>query len=344
LIIKGKAKTNEVKMLVIFAVAILFILSGQGNGVAEDLSTIKVSFIPYISYAPIFIAIEEGYFNEQGLNIELLKTQISGQEIPALASGSLDVSTSVMGSNLFAAISRGLKIKIVADKGHLHPGCNYGAIMARKALFESGEVTNIKQLKGKKVALSPIPVLGYIYEKILNSGGLTLNDIEIVRMPISATVEALKSGAIDATSAAEPVITQLEAMEYAVKLAEYEDFYPHYQLAFIIYGPKLIEKHHELGRKFMVAYLKGVRLYNEGKIERNVEIFQKYTGLDPDILRRICLPPIYSDGHVNTQSIVAFQDWAYEKGFIDSKIALDQLIDMSFAEYAYGILEKSEGN
>ncbi|UCB45523.1 MAG: ABC transporter substrate-binding protein [Spirochaetota bacterium] len=337
--IRGKA---GILVFTGISLAVLFTFSSLNQGLAEEPFTVKVSLLPYISYAPIFIALEEGYFSEQGLRIELIRFSRGGQSMPALVRGHLDVTADTTGASLFAAIARGSNIRIVADKGHLDPTCTYIAIMVRKDLHDSGEVTAIEQLKGRKVSLGSITNWGYIYEKILSKGCLTLEDIEIVRMPASAQIEAFATGAIDAASTGDPLITQLETLGYAVKLAKYEDFVPDYQSASIVFGPSLIGKNRKQGRKFMIAYLKGVRQYNEGKTMRNIKIFQKYTGLDTDILNKICLPPVSSDGNINTESILTVQDWMYENGYIDNKVTLDQLIDMSFAEYANEVLERKD--
>ncbi len=320
---------------------ILQVVSSPIQGMAQNSATLKISALPYLSYAPIFIALEEGYFAEQGLELELVKFNRVGQSLPALALGDIDISADSVGSNLFSAVSRGLKLKIVADKGHLGGECCYAAILVRKDLYDSGELRTISQLKGKKIALAPIPSWGYVYDTILRRGNLTLDDIEIAKLPIPATVAALESGAIDASSAAEPLITQLETSGIAVRLAEYRNYVPGYQVSTIIYGPNLLEKNHELGNKFMVAYLKGVRQFNKGKTGRNLEILQKHTRLEADILKDICLVSFYDDGHVDVDTIRVVQDWAYKRGYIDEKIPVSQLVDTSFAEYANSVLEKA---
>jgi NitT/TauT family transport system substrate-binding protein len=335
-------KKNTAKMMLLIAIAVFFIFCGVGQTVGEEPITLKISLLPYISYAPIFIALEEGYFTEQGLELEFVEFKQSGLSVPALARGDLDISTDSIGSSLFSAIARGLEIKVVADKGHLGVGCSPSAIVVRKDLYDSGEVTTIDQLKGRKAALSLIPVWGYVYENILSKGNLTLDDIEVVKLSTAARITALETGSIDAASITDPQLTQVKSLGIAVVLADYQDFVPNYQVSTIIYGPNLLKKKRELGRKFMIAYLKGVRQYNKGKTQRNLEIIQKHTGLDEDILKEICLISFHQDGQVNTGSIVAVQDWAYKKEFIDSKITLGQLIDMSFAEYANSVLEKTE--
>ncbi len=319
--------------------ALLFTFSNLIEVGAEDPVNIKISALPYLSYAPIFIAYEEGYFAEQGLNLEFVKFRQSGLSMPALARGDIDVSTDSIGSSLFSAVSRGLKIKVVADKGYLSDRCSSSAIMVRKDLYDSGELKTVNQLKGRKVALGLVPVWGYVYETILSSGNLTLDDIEIVKMPTAARIMALETGAIDAAGFTEPMLTKAETLGIAVKLADYQDFVPNYQVSTIIYGPNLLEKKPELGRKFMVAYLKGVRQFNKGKTERNIEILQKHTRLDADILKKLCFVSFHRDGQINMDTIRVVQDWAYKRGYIDKKVPVNQLVDMSFAEYADKILE-----
>ena len=74
------------------------------------------------------------------------------------------------------------------------------------------------------------------------------------------------------------VIRQLCCYQHRITSLTYA--YPLY------YGPAFLDKDPELGRRFMVAYLQGVKQYNEGKTERNLEILQNYTRLDRDLLKQ----------------------------------------------------------
>ncbi len=339
---KKKAEQRKARLprLILAAkCAVLLIFFGSGIATAQSVDIVKISGLPYLSYAPIFIAVEEGYFAEQGIELEFVRFDRVGRSMPALARGDLDVSADSIGSSLFSAIARGLELKIVADKGHVAEGCSSSAIMVRKDLYDRGELNTLAQLKGRKVALAAVPIWGYVYETILAGGQLTLDDIEIVNMPGPARIAALKSGAIDAAGAAEPMITQLETLGIGVVLAPYQDFVPGFHVSCIIFGPNLLEKNPRLGRRFMVAYLEGVRQYNEGKSDRNIEIIQKHTKLSADVLREACFVSIYSDGHVDTGVVQAVQNWTYDRGFTDSKVPIDQVVDMSFVDYANKTLE-----
>ncbi len=88
----------------------------------------------------------------------------------------------------------------------------------------------------------------------------------------------------------------------------------------------------------MVAYLKGVRQYNEGKTERNKELMVAFTGLEPELIEQLCWPTFRNDLLINTQSVLDFQDWAIEKGLLDTKVTVEQFWDPSFAEYALSVV------
>ena len=53
----------------------------------------------------------------------------------------------------------------------------------------------------------------------------------------------------------------------------------------------------------MIAYLKGVRQYNQGKTDRNVEILAKYTEMKPEEVKQSCWIPMRSDGMIDPSRV-----------------------------------------
>jgi NitT/TauT family transport system substrate-binding protein len=88
----------------------------------------------------------------------------------------------------------------------------------------------------------------------------------------------------------------------------------------------------------MVAYLQGVKQYNQGKTDRNIEILANYTHLDRDLLKQTCWMTIAEDGFVLRQPVIEYMDWLYANKKITQKLDEDQLFDMSFVNYANGVL------
>jgi hypothetical protein len=63
-------------------------------------------------------------------------------------------------------------------------------------------------------------------------------------------------------------------------------------------------------------------------------LMQEYTEEDREFLEQVCWPTFRTDGIINAESILDFQSWAIEKGFLDSKIKVDQFWDQEFVESA----------
>ena len=93
--------------------------STQETKIPEPVK-LKVLSLPYISYAPLFIAQEDGYFAAQGLDVEFIRMDKTTDAIPALVQGQLDVASGLMEVNMLNAVAQNGNIRYVADKGFLY--------------------------------------------------------------------------------------------------------------------------------------------------------------------------------------------------------------------------------
>jgi NitT/TauT family transport system substrate-binding protein len=302
---------------------------------SQKLTKLKVAILPFLSYAPFFIAQEEGLFSAQGLDLEIIRFSHSPEAIPALIQGSIDAAGGLTTVGMLNAIARGARIRFVADKGFSDAeGCVYHGLVARRDLVERGELTHPPQLKGRRIAINEASVEGYWVEKILKQGGLSLQDIGAGDIPDSAMLNAFERGAIDLAAPSEPWITRIVDSGHAVLWRSIQEVIPDFQFGVLLFGPTLLDKNPEAGNRFILAYLKGVELYNQGKTERNLSILSKHTGLDPAILIRACWPSFRAGGAVHVQSILDFQAWGVEKRFVEKAVDATSLYDSRFVEHA----------
>jgi ABC-type nitrate/sulfonate/bicarbonate transport system substrate-binding protein len=136
-----------------------------------------------------------------------------------------------------------------------------------------------------------------------------------------------------------PELQQAKAMGYAVSLNSLNKLMPNFQYGFITFSSNLLEDNPDAGKRFLVAYLKGVQQYNQGKTPRNLEILGKYLGMDDTALNRAFWTPVYADARINQSDITAYQDFLQEIGMVEEKVNVDQLIDTRFLEYAQEIVK-----
>jgi ABC-type nitrate/sulfonate/bicarbonate transport system substrate-binding protein len=305
---------------------------------APAIKTVRVAYLPIADYAPLFIAKEEGFFSRQGIDVELVKVPGTAAALPLVLNGDIAVFAGPLKTGLVNAVAKGEHVRIVADKGSVVPGsCTGYALMVRKDLFDKGIVTNVSDLKGRKIAVRDSD---YDLYRALALGNLSRNDVDTVEMEFPTVIPAFRNGAIDAGLVAEPFLSQAVNSGSAVILVPAQEFIPENPFP-LYYGPAFLDKDPELGRRFMVAYLQGVKQYNEGKTERNLAILGNYTHLDRDLLNQTCWWSIAADGDVPKKPVREYLDWMYANKKISQNMNEDQLFDMSYVTYANGVLRNT---
>ncbi|MSP13312.1 MAG: hypothetical protein EXR62_10200 [Chloroflexi bacterium] len=324
-----------------FLVGVLILPACSAAGIAQATPTpapvkLKMRSSAFLSSAPLFIAQEEGYFTAQGIEIEDVTLNNPGDGIAPLVQGQLDVLAGTISTGFYNAVARGGHIKIVADKGYLGATqCTIHAIMARRVLVEKNGLDIADELKGLKISTTPNTFGSYAVEKFLNPMGLKIEDMQVVSVQDAALSDAFEKGTIDLATTAEPTVTRLVHSKAAVILKGSEQLIPDFQQGYVLFGPNLLEKQPDVGRRFMVAYFKALQQYSQGKTERNVQILAKYTQLDPQTIRDACWTPIHADGQINLSSVLDFQNWSLGKKLLDTTVTdSSKLWDPSFVQYA----------
>ena len=315
--------------------AILAVVSGgmaAGEGPVKRIR-LRVLHAPYLTFAPIAIASAEGFFEAEGLDVELVHSTGSGDATPLLMRGEIDVSAGILRISDFNAIARGATLRLVADKGHYEDGpCVTAAYVIRPGFLKTKDLESAESLRGARVAVTPLSFSEYVLETFVNSKGLRLSDLSMVRLQSPLMTSALADGSLDFLHLPEPYLTETLRSGSAVVWKPMREIVPGGQLASVIYGSNLLQKNREAGRRFMMAYLRGVRQYNLGKTPRNVEIVSKETRLDSGLVRDACWESIRPDGRINVESVLEYQRWAVRRKVLDAVLPPEKFWDPSFLE------------
>jgi len=137
------------------------------------------------------------------------------------------------------------------------------------------------------------------------------------------------------------------------RFATVGSFYPNQQAAVVCYGAQFVTKRPEVGRRFMKAYLQGVRDYNDalkdGRIagpnaEEIIDAIARYSVTkDRDLIRTVIPAALHPDGEVNVDGLA--KDLAFIKtlGLVKSNVAVPDIVDMSFAKAAAAELGPYKG-
>ena len=306
------------------------------------LTKVLMGASPVLSSSGIFIAMERGYFTEEGIEADTKTFASSGaQMLPSLIKGDLMVGGGNINSGLYNAFNAGHRIQIVADKGTVKKGCGYLALLAAKKHVPGGDRSKFKIKKGFTMATTAPGVSQEIVtERWAKKFGLTLKDIRIVHMPYGAFLPALANGSVDATVQIEPLVAKAVAQDIAVRIAGDEEVYEDQQSAAIFFSEKFVTETPELAQRWMNAYVRGLRDYNDafmhGKdLEAVVGLLIKWTKVkDPELYKKMAPVGLSPDGALNKESLTEDAQWLTKAGYIKEPVAMDKIVNTSWIETA----------
>lgn len=311
---------------------------------ADDLPVINVGIANTSSDAGFFIAEAKGYFKDEGLKVKLIPFGSAAGMIAPLAGGQLEAGGGTVSAGLYNASLSHINMKIVADKGSIAEGYDYSTLLIRKDLVDSGRYKSFADLKGMTVAVA---AKGAGSESALNEalkkGGLTLHDVNPIYLGFPEHYIALANHKIDASITNEPTVTKAIRDGIAVRASK-TAIYPGQQTAVVLYSQNFIDQHRDQAEKFMVAYIRALRYYNDalsgGKLagptaDDVISILTQYTKIkDPAVYRAITPNAADPDGHVHLAALRNDLVFFKQQGFVHGKIAVKDVVDDSFANAA----------
>lgn len=304
---------------------------------AKRLARVTLNVNPSITYAPLMIAKEEGFFAAEGIDAQLVTLE-SNAALAALVAGKIDVLSSGVRSGLFNMILAGQPVQVVADKGHSAATCTSEAFVAPVAMAE--RIVE-RGLRGERVAVVRGGVAEYLVTRLLETRNVTIDDVVAIPMPQGTPVSSRE--AIEAVRfAGEPNLSLLLSEGATKIVATTEEVAPGHQSALLVYGERLLHDDPELGGRFMRAYLRGVRQFNAGKSERNVDIVSRFTRLPRETVRSACWIAIADHGRVDPAAVQPFLDWALAKQYLDGAITTAKWWNPSFVDQAARTLASAQ--
>lgn len=291
--------------------------------VRGPLRKLRVSMQEHLSQAPIMIADAEGFFRDEGLDVEFVPGMRPQESMVALVTGDIDVRPGPVSASLLSAIAQKAPIRAVADEGYLpEGGCAYWGILLRKGLDTAGSPPIKRMRAGSDGATR------FLSERVLAKRNIPIKGIESVSMPEAVMAGSLESGGIDAIAVTEPTLSRLAKI--GQRWMSGQDAAPDMQWGVISFSERLLNNDRDLGVRFVRAYRRGVAQFREGKTPRNVAIIAKGTAETEDIIREACWPSFRENSRIKWEGIETFQAWAMANKLMEQSVTQSQVWDSSF--------------
>jgi len=325
------------RRVVLGAALMVQLLSGCERAPAEPgsptLTRVRVILSPHLSWGPLVLAREKGFFAEEGLEVEFVTLLRTEESLVALLGGEVDVLPGPLHPGLLTAIARGADVRIVAGMNHLaREGCTYHAVVLRPGLGPAEAARRLRRVDASRDGSSR-----YLVSRMLATQGVDIDSLDTVRLPVAVIEHSLNEGSVDAAGLTEPMVTR--SLRTASLWLRSQDATPDFQWGVIAFGERLLRREPALGARFLAAYRRGIIQFGQGKTPENVADLVQATGEERETLMQSCWPEFRADARINLASVLEYQQWALDHNYLDRPAAPAQLWDSSLVAASDSILK-----
>lgn len=318
----------------------------QSTGSTSGLRRWRSGRPTYIGSMAVFIAMEKGYYREAGVELEFvpLRAATMADAIPFVANGEIESFTGAFTSALVNAVRSGIAIRVICNINSYLPGFTYVGYAIAKPRAEAGDIRTLADLKGRSIAVPNTEgLVAWEVNKVLSGVGLTVDDVELVRMSGSDMPAALANGSVAVARLGEPFFTVALRLGAGVKLIAGDEVYQLLQrdvpFGLVVASERAIADE-ETTVALLAATMRGARYYNqamrsdEGKREM-IEIAQKYFPADdPTIYEDIIWPGVPEDLSFDVSFLDELQAFMVSRGELEEAVPHEQLVSLSALEKA----------
>jgi len=324
-----------IPILVLMIVLTAGVLSGCNS--KQELVTVRLNEVVHsIFYAPQYVALNKGFFEEEGLKVELYTGQGADKTMTALLSGQVDVGFMGPEATIY-----------VYNQGKEDYSIIFAQLTQRDGSFLVGRNPEPdfkwESLKGKTIIGGrPGGVPEMTLEYVLNQHGLEpFKDVELItNLQFTATAGAFKGGTGDYVALFEPTASMLEAQEAGHIVASIGEAGG--PVAYTAYSAlkSYMEEHPDIIQKFTNAICKGqqwVEQHTPQEIAAEVQPFFPDTDVQllATVIKRYkdqntwCPNPV-----MISKTLDHLQEIMQTAGELDKRAPYDKIVTTQFAEQA----------
>jgi NitT/TauT family transport system substrate-binding protein len=273
-------------MKTLFALLVVAICAVPAQ--AQEKKALKVSIIPIQDVAPLFAAIKEGYFRQQGLEIDTAPTAGGAVGIPGLLAGAYDIVFTNVVSTVQAR-AQGLPIRIVAPASSVGDGSQgdggAGIVVRKGEGIKTGA-----DLVGKSLGVNTQKNIIWLYARawVQKTGG-DPNKVTYREVPFPQMLDALRGKRVDAVFAVDPFVTIAKGDATLEFIASpYISVQPNLDVAQYVASEEFIAKNPETLKRFNAALQMGIGWVSKNLGSKELrELIAGYTKMNPELLAKM---------------------------------------------------------
>ena len=320
----GRIQNMKIKNLLVTTLAVAAGLTltacqsdkSEGASTSQEGEAVTLNFgaMGSIDTIPFVIAQENGYFEEEGIKVNLELFNAAKDRDAALQAGQLD---GVLADETAIAIYQNsdMDMQITGATN------GYWTLVAT----EQSNIHSVEDLKGKKIGISENTMIEYLADDITTLNGIAAEDFEKVAIPaMPARLEALRNNQIDAAILPAP-FNETAIADGAVEIETIHN--TDIMISVTAFLNSVIEQYPQAIQGFYNAYNKAVDYINSTDISEYEDAVIKTVGYSEETRGNIILPKFKHNYLPDVEKVQKVFDWATAKGLLTKDITAKDVLN-----------------
>ena len=283
------------------------------NEAAEPV-TLKLAVLPIIDTLPLYVAQQQGFFANHGVEVELVPVASAPERVQLVAAGQVD---GTINETLAVMLFNKGTTTMQAVRYALRPAEGYGHFF----ILASGAsgITTPSGLKGVEIGVSQGTIIEYVTERLLAANGLSADEIITIPVPkIPDRMALLASGELSAATLPDP-LGALAVQSGAVIVLD-DSAHPEYGFSIYSFRKEVIDAHPEAIQGFLAAIDEAIALIN-AEPTAFTSILSEAKIVPPPLLEAYKVPPFPAAGVPTEAEWDDALSWAKDKGMLDVDVS-----------------------
>lgn len=307
-------------LIILVVIGMLFYFS-QKEKMPE---IVKVGYKTNAVYLPFLVALEKGYFSEEGIDVEPVEFVSTNQMIETLVAGRIDATGGSTNLQVLSSVEQRTPGQFKIYMTFTATKDNYADYIIVK---QDSSITDLAELKGQKIGIFPGSVNQILIKMILDDYMNVEEDITVVELSPSLQLLALAAGEVEALFTLEPIPSIGEEKGISKVLVEHPalshvmDPLP---LGASILSIKFVNEHPKIAKRFKKAMYKAVDFIDEEETEAK-KVLTKYIKLSESTASRMNILKCFKLKEINKVAIQEFVDIFYQEEILEERVDISNL-------------------
>lgn len=315
--------SRAIPLLLLLAV-LLAACSGLPGVARPEDQTIKIGLLPITDVVPFYVARQEGFFQAEGITVELVPVSSAAERDTFLQTGQIDALLNDLPSTVLTNAGSNVKIKVVRQVRTAYPDEPQFWILSAG---DSG-ITTVDQLKGVEIGISENSVIEYVTTRLFELEGFEPGQIKFTNVPqIPTRLQLLTEGKLKAATLPDPLASL--AVLQGANIVLTDAAHPEVSQSVLSAREDVLSARPTTVKAFLRAYDKAVAAINADPAKYQNVLLENTRVPDP-LKDKYTLPRFPEKALPSEAQFKDVVDWALAKGLIKSALNYDQLVDPTF--------------